>query len=226
MLNHPRRRILALSVLAMMLGLAFMPTLLAQRVAPTQQDAPLKTLTLNGKVGTKRSTDLQTGSRPRPLSRAQRDTLFKGGSGIDSLNSSNSMKTQAVKSFTLTPNQPTFSDKARIYFVDPLAVYPTASGGDAWFDGGSTGRLYIEFRVKAGQLYAIDISVGSHPALGANGIYTLTNFYVPGATQTIPYGSGAQHITAYVTPEQDGWLTYYLWCSKPWIFFSIEVIEL
>jgi hypothetical protein len=53
MLNHPRRRVVvALSVLAMSMGMAFIPTLLAQRVTQKQQGEPLRTLTLSGKVGT------------------------------------------------------------------------------------------------------------------------------------------------------------------------------
>ncbi len=190
-----------------------MPTLLAQRVAPTQQDAPLKTLTLSGKVGTNRSTDPQAGSRPRPLSQAQRAILFKGRARA------------AINSFTLTPRQATFSDKARIYFTDAQTVSPLADGGYALFEGASTGRLYFEFKGRAGQLYAIDISV-ANPTFATNGIYTLTNSNVPGATQTIPFGHGNLHITAYVTAEQDGELTYDLQCSKNWAFYSIEVTEL
>ena len=225
MSNHPRRSlvIIALSVLAMMLGVVFMPTLLAQRVASTQQDAPLKTLTLSGKVGTNRRADPQAGRRtdsqarprPQPLSQAQRAILFKGRARA------------ATKSFLLTPGQPTFSDKAGIYFMDPFHVFPDADGGDVWFNGGSRSHLGFLFKGKAGQLYAIDISVGNHPALsGDGGIYTLSNLEVPGATQTMPYSSGGLHITAYVTPEQDGQLRYELRCSGNWFFYSIEVTEL
>src|SRR5687767_1021809 len=175
MSNHPRRRfVVALSVLAMMLGVAFMPPLLAQRVGPTEQDAPLRTLTLSGKVGTNRSDDPragrstypQTGSRPQPLSEAQRAILFKGRARA------------ATKTFTLTPARPILADKAYLVFVEPQSVIPRAEGGDAHFHGGSTPGsspgLLFSFNGKAGQLYAIDISVGNHPAIAANGIYTLT----------------------------------------------------
>lgn len=233
MSNHPRRRlVVALSVLAIMLGVAFMPTLLAQRVAQTQQDLPLKTVTLSGKVGTKqvgpnrsndprpsRSTYSRTGSRPQPLSAAQRAILFKGRARA------------ATKTFKLTPARPIFADKAYIVFVEPQAVIPEPDGGDAYFGGGSTPGsspgLFFGFEGKAGQLYAIDISVfnNPHPAFGANGIYTLTNSN-DDVTQTIPYSSGDQHITAYVTPEQNGRLSYSLQCSRWWTFYSIEVTEL
>lgn len=231
MSNHLRRRfVVALSVLAMILGVVFIPTLFAQRVAPTPQDAPLRTITLSGKVDglTNSSTDPQAGpqpgsrprplgSRPRPLSQAQRAILFKGKARA------------ATKSFTLTPAQPTFSDKAKIFFVEPVAVIPEADGGAADFHGGSTPGtspgLGFSFNGKAGQLYALDISVGNHPTYGA-GTYTLSNSSVQGATQTIPYSGGDLHITAYVTPEQSGRLRYTLQCSKPWVSFSIEVTEL
>jgi len=212
MLNHLRHRfVVALSVFAMSLGMSFIPTMLAQRVTQTQQDVTLRTLTLDGKGGANRRTDPQADSRPRPLSRAMRATLFKGRA--------------TVNSFTLTPKQPTFSDKARIYFMHALTVYPQAGGGYARFEGGSTGRLYFDFKGKAGQLYAIDISVNV-PTLVTTGIYTLTNSNVPGATQTIPLEHGGQHITAYVTAAQDGSLTYDLQCSKEWAFYSVEVTEL
>lgn len=229
MSNHPGRRlVVALSVLAMIPGVVFIPTLFAQRVAPTPQDGPLKTVTLSGKVeGFNRGTDpragrspySRTGSRPQPLSEAQRAILFKGRARA------------ATKSFTLTPRQATLSDKARIYFLNAEMVVPleiadyAEYGGHVQFDGGSTPRLVFRFKGKAGQLYALDISVGHW--VGANAIYTLSNTNVPGATQTIPNSDGGDlHLTAYVTPEQDGELNYELQCSRHWAFYSIEVTEL
>lgn len=209
MLNHPRHRVdVALSVLAMVLGVAFIPTLLAQRVAPTPQDAPLRTLTLDGKGGTPMIANTQAGSQPRPITRAQRLTLFKGRTPIES--------------FTLTPKQPTFSDKAGIYFVSPSLVMPNLfSFSYAAFGGGSTGRVYFYFKAKVGKHYALDFSVRSI----SEGTFTVTNPFSED-TLTTPAGvAQAKHITAYVIAGSES-LEYYLMCSSQWEFFSVEVTEL
>lgn len=218
MLNHPRRRVLvvALSMLAMSLGVVFIPTLFAQRVAPAQQDAPLRTLTLDGKGGTPRIANPQARSQPRPLTRAQRLTLFKGKTPIES--------------FKVNPQHPHIDNKASLSFIKPVSVFPSAGGGPphANFPSGSESSylgLFLK-KMKVGQLYALDFSVYSH----SEGTCTITNHYTD-VTQTTPVGpvGGSSHITAYVVAEgayEHENLYYLLRCSSEWMFFEVEVTAL
>lgn len=223
MLKHSPRRIVAFSLLAISLEMAFIPPLFAQRVAQRQQDAPLKTLTLSGKGGTPRSATPQAGSRPRPLTRTQKLALFKGKTPI--------------KSFTLTSARPVIPDKAGLDFMlsqDVISYVFPEGQSRADFKGADdtvseywymTPHPYLSlwFRAKAGQLYAIDFSVSSNSQ--DDGTFTIYN-PKSRVTQIMPAEGSEQHITAYVTAEQDDWLYYYLSCSKSWTFYSVEVTEL
>lgn len=213
MLNHPRRRIVgALSVLAMCLAMAFIPTLFAQRVAPKrQQGETLKTLTLSGKGGARRLPTPRTGTRPRSLTPAQKVELFRGRT--------------PKQHFTLTPDKPIFSDKAGLFYEGANLFASQEKPGyyEVEFEeetGCSYQRLGFYFHATAGKLYALDFSVYTQ----GEATYTVENRWTE-ATQTTPVEHGTTHITAYVTAEDD-YLTYYLSCSSEWSFFSLEVTEL
>ena len=220
MLNHSRRRIVvALSVSAMILGVAFIPTLLAQRVTQTQRDAPLRTLTLDGKVGNRRTPSPPAGPPPRPLTQAQKLILFKGRIPV------------AIHSFRLSPDKPTIPNKGALEFKQPIKVHPHTLphpySGDtvscAEFSGDNTdSNLLILFKATGGQLYALDIDAFSWTQPGT---FTIRND-ASMATQTVTVVSTNDRITAYVRADQDGWLRYTLFCSRNWRFNSVEVTAL
>ena len=214
MLTHPSRRVvvIALSTLAMSLGMAFIPALFAQRVAQNQRRTEsLKTLTLSGKGGTPSSAEPRAGSRPRPLTQAQKATLFKSRTVFNS------------NSFTLSPDKPVFSDKAWLTFKRPVRVDSSPDDSHAQLPGASnntTNYVELRFRTKVGQLYALDYSV-----YGQQGrTFTIFNPN-SGAAQTIP-AEGTQHITAYVMAESE-LLVFWLVCTEGiWEFYSVEVTAL
>lgn len=218
MLKHSRRRVvIALSVLAMGLGMAFIPSLLAQRVAQNSQDAPLRTFTLGGKVGTKRSTVTpHAGSRPGPLTRAQKMTLFKG------------RELAPTNSFTLFPSKPLLPDKGKLTFRNVIIASPgpyVGEGGNIIDEGNvwflTEGELTLHFKANAGQVYAIDFSVWGV----GTGTFTIVNIQNPGVTQSTST-TGTQHITVYVEAEGDGWLGIRMTRSNQWEFYSVEVTRL
>jgi len=198
MLNHHCRRFVgALAALAICFVVAFIPTV-AQRNAQRQPDASLKTLTLDGKGGTKRSAKVQA-QRPQ-LTAAQRVTLLKGR--VPKL------------SVRLSTREP-FNSHADLMFKNPDEV-------SAFFDTTSlpsSGKVEVRFNAKWGHLYLLVFYV--HPTPDAT--FTITNTH-NGVAQTMSTPALGL-IPAYVSAESDR-LTYSLTCSKNWMFYSVEVTEL
>ena len=212
MLTHPSRRVavIALSTLAMSLGMAFTPALFAQRVAENQRRTEsLKTLTLSGKGGTSTNAEPRGGSRPGPLTQVQKEILYKGAT--------------VRNSFTLSPNKPVILNKAWLKFKNAEMVDSSWLTNFATLPGArnnTTNYIELSFKAKVGRLYVLDFNVFGLEG----GTFTVFNPHSDSA-QTIPT-EGFQHVTAYVMAEGE-WLHFRLSCTgETWTFFSVEVTPL
>jgi hypothetical protein len=214
MLNHRCRVAVAISILALTLGMAFIPTLIAQRVSrqqPQPQGGTLKTLTLDGKRGNVKMPIPPGASRRRALTQAEKVILFKAKLPVDS--------------FKLTPADPAVPNKANLFFIN-ADVFSRGGGGPPFARLASDAVSYVGLhaRLKVGKLYALDFDVYSQ----TDQAFTVTNIGTE-VTQTTPGTVGDLHITAYVMPEgpyEVENLYYQLTCPSEWTFYSVEITEL
>lgn len=210
MLTNPSRRIavIALSTLAMSLGMAFISALFAQPVAQNQRRADsLKTVTLSGKGGKPSDAEPRGGSRPEPLTQVQKEILYKGAT--------------VRNSFTLSLDKPAIPDKAWLILKNAETVDFSANPYARIRGARNNTTNYVELRFpgKVGQLYVLDFSVGAEQG----GTFTIYNVYSD-TSQSVP--TGTQHVTAYFMSEGGNHI-FRLSCTRNlWSFHSVEVTPL